>query len=96
MTRGALRFLQQRSSEGLFLMVEGGATDWAAHTSACGTEWHYGQCSDQPQYGRLIEETAEFNDAVAAGVGWVERNGGWGRHLLIVTHRPGKRQPMGP
>ncbi|KAG1545500.1 hypothetical protein G6F50_013742 [Rhizopus delemar] len=75
MTRGALRFLQQRSSEGLFLMVEGGATDWAAHTSACGTEWHYGQCSDQPQYGRLIEETAEFNDAVAAVVDWIERNG---------------------
>ncbi|WP_414554621.1 alkaline phosphatase [Stenotrophomonas forensis] len=96
MTRGALRFLQQRSSNGLFLMVEGGATDWAAHTSACGTEWHYGQCSDQPQYGRLIEETVEFNDAVAAVVDWIERNGGWERNLLIVTTDHDNSMPMGP
>ncbi|WP_294996951.1 alkaline phosphatase [uncultured Stenotrophomonas sp.] len=96
MTRGALRFLQQRSTKGLFLMVEGGATDWAAHTSACGTEWHYGECSDQPQYGRLIEETAEFNDAVAAVVEWIERNGGWERNLLIVTTDHDNSMPMGP
>ncbi len=96
MTRGALQFLQQRSSKGLFLMVEGGATDWAAHTSACGTEWHYGQCSDQPQHGRLIEETVEFNDAVAAVVDWIERNGGWERNLLIVTTDHDNSMPMGP
>ncbi|MGF6417430.1 alkaline phosphatase [Stenotrophomonas sp. AN71] len=96
MTRGALQFLQQRSTKGLFLMVEGGATDWAAHTSACGTEWHYGQCSDQPQFGRLIEETVEFNDAVAAVVEWVERNGGWDHTLLIVTTDHDNSMPMGP
>ncbi len=96
MTRGALQFLQQRSSKGLYLMVEGGATDWAAHTSACGTEWHYGQCSDQPQHGRLIEETVEFNDAVAAVVDWIERNGGWERNLLIVTTDHDNSMPMGP
>ncbi|PTA71266.1 MULTISPECIES: alkaline phosphatase [unclassified Stenotrophomonas] len=96
MTRGALRFLQQRSAKGLFLMVEGGATDWAAHTSACGTEWHYGSCSDQPQYGRLIEETVEFNDAVAAVVEWIEHNGGWERSLLIVTTDHDNSMPMGP
>lgn len=96
MTRGALQFLQQRSSNGLFLMVEGGATDWAAHTSACGTEWHYGQCSDQPQYGRLIEETVEFNDAVTAVIEWIERNGGWERNLLIVTTDHDNSMPMGP
>lgn len=96
MTRGALQFLQQRSSKGLFLMVEGGATDWAAHTSACGTEWHYGQCGDQPQYGRLIEETVEFNDAVSAVVAWIERNGGWQRNLLIVTTDHDNSMPMGP
>lgn len=95
MARGALQFLQQRSPRGLFLMVEAGATDWAAHTSACGTEWHYGQCSDQPQYGRLIEETVEFNDAVAAVIGWVERNGGWERNLLIVTTDHDNSMPMG-
>lgn len=96
MARGALQFLQQRSPRGLFLMVEGGATDWAAHTSACGTEWHYGQCTDQPQYGRLIEETVEFNDAVAAVVEWIERNGGWERNLLIVTTDHDNSMPMGP
>ncbi|AWH19048.1 PhoA [Stenotrophomonas sp. ZAC14D2_NAIMI4_7] len=96
MTRGALQFLQQRSPKGLFLMVEGGATDWAAHTSACGTEWHYGACNDQPQFGRLIEETVEFNDAVAAVVEWIERNGGWERNLLIVTTDHDNSMPMGP
>ncbi|KAF1015210.1 MAG: Alkaline phosphatase 3 [Stenotrophomonas maltophilia] len=34
MTRGALTHLARQSDKGLFLMVEGGATDWAAHTSA--------------------------------------------------------------
>lgn len=96
MTRGALTFLQQRSAQGLFLMVEGGATDWAAHTSACGTEWHYGACTDQPQFGRLIEESVEFNEAVAAVVAWIEQNGGWQRTLLIVTTDHDNSMPMGP
>lgn len=95
MTRGALEFLKQRSPHGLFLMVEGGATDWAAHTSACGTEWHYGQCTDEPQYGRLIEESVDFNDAVSAVVKWVEANGGWERNLLIVTTDHDNSLPMG-
>lgn len=96
MARGALQFLQQRSAKGLFLMVEGGATDWAAHTSACGTGWHYGQCSEQPQYGQLIEETVEFNDAVSAVIEWIGRNGGWERNLLIVTTDHDNSMPMGP
>lgn len=96
MTRGALQFLAQRSDRGLFLMVEGGATDWAAHTSACGTQWHYGACTDQPEYGRLIEEAADFNDAVAEVIGWVEANGGWEHTLLIVTTDHDNSLPMGP
>lgn len=95
MTTGALDFLKRRSDKGLFLMVEGGATDWAAHTSACGTEWHYGECTDQPQYGRLIEETVDFNNAVAAVVKWVEANGGWERNLVIVTTDHDNSLPMG-
>lgn len=95
MTTGALDFLKRRSDQGLFLMVEGGATDWAAHTSACGTEWHYGECTDQPQYGRLIEETVDFNKAVEAVVAWVEANGGWERNLLIVTTDHDNSLPMG-
>lgn len=96
MTHGALQFLQQRSTKGLFLMIEGGATDWAAHTSACGSEWHYGACTGQPQFGRLIEETVEFNDAVSAVMAWIEENGGWERNLLIVTTDHDNSMPMGP
>lgn len=95
MTRGALEFLKRRSDKGLFLMIEGGATDWAAHTSACGTEWHYGQCTDQPQYGRLIEESADFNSAVETVVAWIKDNGGWERNLLIVTTDHDNSLPMG-
>jgi alkaline phosphatase len=95
MTRGALDFLHRRSDKGLFLMVEGGATDWSAHTSACGTEWHYGECGDQPQYGRLIEETVDFNNAVSAVVAWIEAHGGWERNLLIVTTDHDNSLPMG-
>lgn len=96
MTRGALEFLSRRSAEGLFLMVEGGATDWAAHTSACGTEWHYGDCTDEPQYGRLIEESVDFNNAVSAVVAWIESNGGWEQNLLIVTTDHDNSMPLGP
>lgn len=95
MTRGALRHLSTRSDQGLFLMVEGGATDWAAHTSSCGTQWHYGACGDQPQRGQLIEEIVEFNDAVAAVVAWIQANGGWERNLLIVTTDHDNSLPMG-
>ena len=96
MTRGALEFLKKRSPQGLFLMVEGGATDWAAHTSACGTEWHYGDCKGEPQYGRLIEESVDFNNAVSAVVAWIEANGGWEQNLLIVTTDHDNSMPMGP
>ncbi|MER2176431.1 MAG: alkaline phosphatase [Stenotrophomonas maltophilia] len=95
MTRGALGFLKQRSPQGLFLMVEGGATDWAAHTSTCGTQWHYGPCTGEPQYGRLIEESADFNNAVSAVVAWIEANGGWERNLLIVTADHDNSLPFG-
>jgi len=95
MTKGALAHLAQRSDKGLFLMVEGGATDWSAHTSACGTEWDYGDCSE-PQYGRLIEETVDFNNAVAEVVRWIDANGGWEHNLLIVTTDHDNSMPMGP
>ncbi|VFR75186.1 Alkaline phosphatase [plant metagenome] len=96
MTRGALRYLAARSGKGFFLMVEGGATDWAAHTSRCGTQWSYGTCVNEPEYGRLIEETADFNDAVSAVVEWIESHGGWKRNLLVVTTDHDNSMPMGP
>ena len=69
MTKGALNFLG-RNPNGFFLMVEGGAIDWAAH---------------EQQLGRLIEEEMDFNQAVTAAVEWIEAHSGWDQTLLIVT-----------
>jgi len=69
MTRGALNVLDN-DADGFFLMVEGGAIDWAGHAN---------------QSGRLIEEQADFNEAVAAVCDWVEQNSSWSETLVIVT-----------
>jgi len=86
MTTGALKHLARRSDVGFFLMIEGGATDWAAHTSA----------HPVPEYGRLIEETLDFNDAVSAVIDWVEANSSWDETLLIITTDHGNGAPFGP
>jgi alkaline phosphatase len=69
MVEGALNVLDN-NPRGLFLMIEGGATDWASHSN---------------QKGRLIEEMIGFNDAVKTVVAWVENNSNWNETLLIVT-----------
>ncbi len=72
MTQGALAVLSQED-DGFFLMVEGGAVDWANHDN---------------DGVRLIEEQTGFNNAVAAVVAWVtdETNGSsWDDTLVIVT-----------
>ena len=56
--------------DGFFLMIEGGAVDWA--------------CEDN-QTGRLIEEQISFNQAVEAVVEWIESHSRWEDTLLIVT-----------
>lgn len=56
--------------DGFFLMVEGGAVDWAAHDN---------------QTGRMIEEQTEFDRTVQAAVDWVASHGGWRKTLIIVT-----------
>ena len=58
------------NKKGLFLMIEGGAIDWAGHSQ---------------QSGRMIEEQIAFDDAVAAAIKWVEQNSNWKETLLIVT-----------
>ncbi len=67
--RAALNILDD-DPDGLFLMIEGGAVDWASHDN---------------QSGRMIEEQIGFDDAVQAVVEWVETNSDWGETLLIVT-----------
>jgi alkaline phosphatase len=67
--RAALNILDD-DPDGLFLMIEGGAVDWASHSN---------------QSGRMIEEQIGFDDAVQAVVEWVETHSNWGETLLIVT-----------
>jgi alkaline phosphatase len=69
MATAALNILDD-DPEGLFLMIEGGAVDWASHDN---------------QSGRMIEELIEFEDAVQAVVQWIKTNSNWGETLLIVT-----------
>jgi len=69
MTIAALNILDD-DPDGLYLMVEGGAVDWASHSN---------------QSGRMIEEAIEFERAVEAVVDWVQKNSNWGETLLIVT-----------
>lgn len=69
MTEGALRVLNT-STNGFFLMIEGGAADWASHNN---------------QAGRMIEELADFHAAIETVCRWVESHGGWDETLLIVT-----------
>lgn len=76
----ALRHLA-RDGRGLFLMIEGGAVDWAAHDNLA---------------DRMIEEQVDFNEALAAVQAWVERESSWDETLLIVTTDHGNALPLGP
>ncbi len=69
MTRAALNVLNQ-NSKGFFVMIEGGAIDWASHSN---------------QTDRLIEEQTDFNNAINAVVEWVEKNSNWNETLVIIT-----------
>lgn len=69
MAKSALNILDN-DDDGFFLMIEGGAIDWASH----------GNLS-----GRLIEEETDFNHSVEAVCNWVEANSNWDETLVIVT-----------
>jgi alkaline phosphatase len=69
MTKAALNVLDD-DPDGFFVMIEGGAVDWAAHNN---------------QSGRLIEEMNDFNRSVNAVIEWVHRSSNWNDTLLIVT-----------
>jgi alkaline phosphatase len=69
MALGALNVLE-RDPDGFFLMIEGGAGDWASH---------------KRQKGRLIEEQLSLDDTVKAVATWVDAHGGWSDTLVVVT-----------
>jgi alkaline phosphatase len=69
LTSAALNVLSQNPN-GFFVMIEGGAIDWAGHDN---------------HLGRAIEEQIDFNNAIRAAVEWVERNSSWDETMIIVT-----------
>ena len=69
MAQGAINVLDNNKN-GFFLMIEGGAVDWAAHGN---------------QTGRMIAEQIYFNQTVEAVINWVETNSSWDETLLIIT-----------
>jgi alkaline phosphatase len=69
MTKAAIHVLA-RDPDGFFLMVEGGAVDWANHVN---------------QAARAIEEQIDFHHSVQAAVDWVEKHSNWDETLVICT-----------
>jgi alkaline phosphatase len=69
MAGGALNVLDN-NPKGFFVMIEGGATDWASHSN---------------QKGRLIEEMKDFNAAIDRVVDWVNTHSNWDETMVIVT-----------
>lgn len=56
--------------KGFYLMIEGGAVDWANH-------------ANRPD--RMVEEQIDYVQAVETVVAWIESHGGWNDTLLILT-----------
>ncbi|MEN6557655.1 MAG: alkaline phosphatase, partial [Thermoguttaceae bacterium] len=69
MARAAINCLDD-NPKGFYLMIEGGAVDWANH-------------ANEPD--RLIEEQIDFVQAIEAVAAWIESHGGWDQTLLILT-----------
>jgi alkaline phosphatase len=59
-----------KNSNGFFLMVEGGAIDWACHDGNA---------------VRMIEETNDFNKAIVAAIEWVNKYSNWDETIMIVV-----------
>ena len=59
-----------KNKDGFFLMIEGGAIDWASH--ACSLKG-------------VIEETRDFNTAINSVIAWVEKNSSWKETIVIIT-----------
>jgi len=80
MALGALNVLDNNTT-GFFVMMEGGAVDWAAHAN---------------QTSRIIEEQMDFDLAVDSVIAWVETFSSWDDTLVIVTGDHGNGMITGP
>lgn len=80
MAKAAINVLN-KDKDGFYLMIEGGAVDWANHGN---------------DLERAVQEQVDFNKAVDAVVGWVEKYSNWKETLLIVTADHETGQIWGP
>ena len=69
MTKGAIHCLED-NPQGFYLMIEGGAVDWANHAN---------------EQERMVEEQIDFLKAVEAVVAWVDAHSNWNDTLVILT-----------
>ncbi len=69
MTLAALNVLGQ-NPKGFFVMIEGGAIDWASHDN---------------DLGRIIEEQIDLHNSIKAAIEWVEKYSSWDETLIIIT-----------
>jgi alkaline phosphatase len=69
MTKGAIHCLEN-NSQGFYLMIEGGAVDWANHAN---------------EQERMVEEQIDYVKAVEAVVAWVNAHSNWNDTLVILT-----------
>lgn len=80
MVSGALNVMDD-NPQGLFLVVEGGAVDWANHNINA---------------RRMIQEQTAFVAAIETVVAWVEAHSNWDETLLILTADHDTGQIWGP
>jgi alkaline phosphatase len=69
LTKAALNCLDDNPN-GFYLMIEGGAVDWANHAN---------------KKERMIEEQIDFVNSIEAVVQWIETQSNWDDTLLILT-----------
>ncbi len=69
MTKAAIHCLEP-NTHGFYLMIEGGAVDWANHAN---------------EQDRMVEEQIDYLKAVEAVVAWVDAHSNWDDTLLILT-----------
>ena len=69
MTKGAIHCLEH-NPQGFYLMIEGGAVDWANHAN---------------EQDRMVEEQIDYMKAVEAVVAWVDAHSSWDDTLVILT-----------
>ncbi len=69
LTRASLNVLSQ-NPKGFFVMIEGGAIDWAGHDN---------------NLPRIIEEQIDLNNSIRAAIEWVEKYSSWDETLIILT-----------